>query len=122
MKIHRLMLQPLVENAFIHGMESKIGEKWIMISLTVTDSGINIQVRDNGVGIAEKRRREILNVLQNNKVFNQPEHAKGVGLRNLNARLVLHYGNEACLKISSLSDEGTTVSFVLPRSIAQTLI
>ena len=51
----RLLIQPLVENAFIHGLELKEGVRWIMITGTVEEDRLYVEVKDNGIGIAPDR-------------------------------------------------------------------
>ena len=52
-RMARLLIQPLVENAFIHGLELKEGVRWIMITGTVEEDRLYVEVKDNGIGIAD---------------------------------------------------------------------
>ncbi|WP_237389570.1 sensor histidine kinase [Bacillus sp. USDA818B3_A] len=91
-KILKLLLQPLVENAIYHGLEPKVGEGIIELTGTITDGWVRFTVEDNGVGI------EDISVTE-----------KGFGLRNVRERLMLCYGPESTLTISSKVNEGTCI-------------
>lgn len=109
----RLTLQPIVENAFFHGLERKSGP-WIL-DVVVCRQGDNtvIEVRDNGAGMTEARLAEIRGRLQA-----KPERlwASGthIGLTNVASRIRLHFGEPYGMDIRSMADEGTTVYAVIP--------
>ncbi len=112
--IPKLILQPLVENSLYHGILAK-GEEGV-ITVVVIPSGTNmfIKVKDNGVGVNLDTIVKVLSqdvdqaIKVTNKGFNN------VGLRNINDRLKLYYGEEHQLQIESIEGEGTTVSFTIP--------
>lgn len=99
-QIPALTIQPLIENAVKHGIEPAPGGGDITFSATVTAGYLRISVADTGVGIS---RSELSHIL-----------SRGVGLANVNDRLVRLYGEEAALHIDSLPGQGTTVSFAIP--------
>lgn len=98
-----LTIQPIVENSIRHGLMKRDQGGKITLNLVVQEELIHIQVIDNGIGIPE----DILDVLVNLK----PE-SSGVGLTNINRRLLNYYGT--VLTISSEKGNGTTVSFSIP--------
>lgn len=100
-----LSIQPLVENAIRHGIMRKAYGGTVTISVKENDSEIVISVSDNGVGMSEKHAEEVL--------AGTVEGRKGVGLRNIDQRLIALYGNG--LQINSILGEGTTVSFAIAR-------
>ena len=116
--IGRMTLQPLVENAVIHGV-SKMEEKgYIRISGgVITDKEqIWIKIEDNGPGIERDRLSQIESELQLGFAEAlQSEKSHSFGLYNINRRLKLLYGNDHCLSIQS-HDGGTIVTIHVPAS------
>lgn len=111
----KLLLQPLVENAMLHGILKREGQGCITISAEQEEQGIHFTVADDGIGIAPERLKWLRTQLSG-----QPDHKKerpangGYGLRNVHNRLVLHYGKEAGLRVESTEGEGTRVMFTIP--------
>ena len=110
-KIPKLILQPIVENAIVHGLENMVGNGIINISGTVSNNNIILTVADNGLGINENRLKSILSA---------PEHsyrAKGhtnIGLRNVDRRIKMYYGEEYGVQIQSREGHGTTITLSFP--------
>ncbi len=102
----KLIIQPLVENAIMHGLEPKVGTWRLTVKAVAKANYIEITVADNGVGFPEKLHYSTL-------LTNEPE--KHVGLFNIQRRLELRYGKEAGLTIDSLPNEGTIVRLRIPR-------
>jgi two-component system sensor histidine kinase YesM len=99
-----LMLQPLIENAIIHGIENREEEgKKIILSGEIIEECIIFKVKDNGVGIPQER----LNLLLKSQSI-------GYGLKNVNDRAMLMYGPEYGLSITSILGLGTEVAFRFP--------
>ncbi|MBC8059614.1 MAG: histidine kinase [Clostridiaceae bacterium] len=108
----KLIIQPIVENAFRHGLEKKTGLWKLSISALRIDNNLNIIVTDNGVGIDENKLQQINSQLVNNlnSVF---ELGESMGVKNVDARLKLYFGSEYGIKISSEQQKGTTVILTL---------
>ena len=98
-----LMIQPIVENSIRHGLMKRNQGGKVTLNLTRCENRINIQVIDNGLGIAAN----ILDDLTNSKL-----EGRGVGLTNIKRRLLSFYGVD--LDISSAEDRGTAISFNIP--------
>ncbi|MDD9269543.1 ATP-binding protein [Paenibacillus sp. GCM10023248] len=99
-----LILQPLVENAIRHGLMSILRGGNVQISVKKeADTVISFAVEDNGCGMTEKKRQEILE---------SDDQKEGVGLWNISRRLKLLYGKS--LRIESTEGMGTKVSFEIP--------
>ncbi|MEK4344779.1 sensor histidine kinase [Paenibacillus sp. FSL P4-0184] len=99
-----LMLQPLIENAIIHGIENREEEgSKIILSGEMVEESIIFKVKDNGVGIPQER----LNLLLKSQSI-------GYGLKNVNDRAMLMYGPEYGLSITSILGLGTEVTFRFP--------
>lgn len=106
LKIPCFSIQPLVENAIIHGIEPKTGTGRLSVNIIHSEDMIEISVSDNGVGF-----REIPDI-------SQIESASGeththIGLKNLDKRLELLYGEKSRLKLNSIPDLCTTISFII---------
>lgn len=102
-----LSIQPLVENAVRHGITPKEGKGNVLISAyMVSPQEMEIEIQDNGVGIAPEIMPRIL----------EPGFGSGsgVGLSNVNERLLLLYGADYGLQIKSELTKGTTVKFRVP--------
>lgn len=104
----KLILQPLIENAIYHGLKNRIDEGLIKISVHREQDNIVFAVSDNGYGMKEEK------IAQLYTNFYNPHLNDGVGLKNVYLRLVLYYGKEADLQITSELDEGTTIKIIIP--------
>lgn len=104
----KLIIQPIVENAFRHGLERKIGLWKLSINILRIKDNINIIVEDNGVGIDEGKLQQINSQLENN-LNNVFETGQSMGAKNVDARLKLYFGNEYGIKIYSNERTGTRV-------------
>lgn len=100
-------IQSLVENSFVHGLEPKKGNGELLIAIRKEASLVHISVKDNGIGFHE------IPDLTNIQASPEDPHTH-IGLRNLDRRLFLLYGESARLHISSIPDTATTVSFQIP--------
>ncbi|NHN31323.1 cache domain-containing sensor histidine kinase [Paenibacillus agricola] len=109
----KLLLQPLVENAMIHGIQKKEGKGMITVYVEQKASRISFLVLDDGVGMTNEQLQAIRRNL-NPQGGEQYTTDANYGLRNVNERLQLHYGNDAGLIIESRPNAGTRVSFSIP--------
>jgi len=103
-----LTLQPIVENAVKHGMKGMDQECIVRISIREKNNQIEVMVSDNGKGIEGAR------LLQLGKTMSSSEEGTGLGLYNVNRRLMMMIGDMAALRIQSEVNEGTRISFTLP--------
>jgi len=107
-RIPPLILQPLVENAIRHGLMSTYDRGKVFISVKKEETGgIQFMVADNGCGMSEHRRKEVLDLISHSN-----SDKKGVGLWNISKRLKLLY--DTGIQVDSAEGIGTTVSFVIP--------
>ncbi len=112
-----LTLQPLVENAFIHGIENMESGGEIRISSSIENEMIQIDISDNGVGIDSERVEEVLEWLgreEDLQATNRSGHTTGIGLSNIIRRLELFYEKEELVRIDSEVGNGTTIRLQLP--------
>lgn len=118
--IVKLLIQPLVENAVVHGIENSIGKCQVVVRAYQKDETLVIQVEDDGDGIPRERLEQLNNRLENysrndivHKVSYEGTHSS-IGLENTNARIKLYFGEEYGIKIGSKEGEGTLVELNLP--------
>ncbi|MCR2807581.1 sensor histidine kinase [Paenibacillus soyae] len=116
--ILKLILQPLVENAILHGLEKKKRDGELRISAELRDERLILTVADNGKGIGEEKMGRIRAALAG---FSGGEaHADAersgefFGLRNVKSRIRLYYGDTAEFTIDSHEGAGTTARIDLP--------
>lgn len=114
--IPKLTLQPLIENAIYHGLNSIASGGLIEISCTVTPTRLILMVSDNGVGIPADALAAINARLREgiNRREGPEQVASGVALYNVNARIKLVYGERYGLTLYSLPNVGTQVEIALP--------
>jgi two-component system sensor histidine kinase YesM len=100
-----LILQPLIENAIDHGIDMKEeGNGVITIGGHKDGNHILLSVEDNGVGMDEETAKSILS-----------KESKGYGVRNVNERIMLYYGEAYHLTVESKLGEGTKITVRIPQ-------
>ena len=112
-KILPLILQPVVENAILHGLESKTEGGMITIQIASAESTLLITIKDNGQGMTT----EELDALRD-RIKNHPSSdTHSIGLYNINQRISLFYGEGYYMEIDSAIGAGTTVRLKIPKTI-----
>ncbi|WP_429142216.1 cache domain-containing sensor histidine kinase [Anaerotaenia torta] len=106
-KVIHLLLQPLLENSLHHGIKELPRRGLVKIKIFKSRDDIRVYIIDNGIGIDSRQLAEIRSSLHNRNI-DQTAH---IGIYNTNLRLILTYGEEAAIKISSKKGAGTIVSF-----------
>lgn len=114
----KLMLQPLVENAIYHGMEFMDGDGEIEILAFCREKELFITIRDNGLGMT----REQSDALLTEKTRVTSKRGSGIGVKNVNERIRLYFGEEYGLEIDSEPDEGTQIRIHLPATAYRELV
>ena len=111
--IFRLMLQPLVENAVLHGMVENIrpGTVSVRIRHLADTRQLEIVTSDDGTGMDEEKLARVRDLLEN------PKENESIGISNIVMRLRLVYGDQYSMRIDSRSGEGTEVTVVIPDHI-----
>lgn len=116
--ILKLLLQPLVENAILHGLEKRKKGGTLNISTNVIQDRLVIQVRDNGRGIPKERLdqiQEALALIKKGNITSPSErNSSFFALLNVQARIGIYYGETADLIIESIEGQGTTATMKLP--------
>lgn len=104
------MLQPIVENAIFHGLELRKGNARIDLKACIEENKLVIKISDNGRGMSQEKIQQILS----NQSDNKYSGLNSIGVKNVNERLKLYFGESYGLKYTSQNGEGTTVKFTLP--------
>jgi two-component system sensor histidine kinase YesM len=109
--ILKLLLQPVVENSIIHGIQQS--EKRGLIEITGELAGadfIRILIKDNGIGFADLSGGDMTDAA----LVHKSERFNGIGLSNVHDRIYLNYGPQYGMHIESKPGEGTTITLQLP--------
>lgn len=115
-KILKLILQPIVENSFYHGLNYCTAGDQITIQGRRENSILLLSVSDNGKGMSEETLAELNGRLQKEASFTELGHRtkQSIGLKNIHSRIELYYGKGYGLQISSSLGSGSTVTIRLP--------
>ncbi len=114
-KVLRFILQPIVENSFIHGLMKSQGEKRLKVGAADDDDEtLFIEIMDSGEGIPEGKIADL------NETFVQPlinpeNWDSGIGLKNVNRRIKLHFGDAFGLSIRNNQSKGFIVMVKIPK-------
>ncbi|MCU6773574.1 Inner membrane protein ypdA [uncultured Blautia sp.] len=115
-RILKLILQPLVENALYHGLLHCNAGSSIYLSARKENKIIYFTVKDDGVGMASETLEQLQKLLEEKPKFGElSQHAnESIGLKNINARIRLYYGEDYGLSVKSEQRCGTTVQIKIP--------
>lgn len=116
--VPKYIIQPLIENAIIHGNRSSdLDVLNIQVKIKVVRGKIVISVMDNGAGIEYETLQKLKESISNN-VINTGYHSNkgrgGIALENINSRLKIIYGNNSSLSIYSNENKGTRIELIFP--------
>jgi two-component system sensor histidine kinase YesM len=109
-QVPKLILQPLVENAIKHGIEPCKKGGTVGIKAVETQEYISIIVEDNGNGMTEDKLNKLLSS------SNGDESYTNIGVRNVDRRIRLHFGDEYKLRIESTLGIGTKITIAIPKN------
>ncbi|MGG1638535.1 cache domain-containing sensor histidine kinase [Paenibacillus sp. NRS-1760] len=109
-EIPPLIIQPLIENAVVHGLENVAEGGFVWLKTEVSDHLLRVEVSDNGVGISDEKIHEINESLHDM----EEEEEYRIGLRNVHQRLVMIYGDGYGLTLTSELGAGTRITFEIP--------
>jgi two-component system, sensor histidine kinase YesM len=115
-RIPKLLIQPLVENAVLHGIGNKMEQGSVLVTVEESNHSpdLIIKVIDDGVGMDEKTLQEIEQLL-NKKEFPTFKGSR-MAIANVNRRLQLYYGEDRKVVIQSELGKGTYISLKIPKS------
>ncbi|MNZ40081.1 Sensor histidine kinase YpdA [compost metagenome] len=109
----RSLLQPLIENAIVHGFSEKEGIGHIEVTIWTEGERLSVLVKDDGIGMPP----DMIDALENGQApveVRRPEGMKQIGLRNIRERIGYLYGEAGRMSISLPEEGGTTILLSLP--------
>ncbi|WP_026570619.1 sensor histidine kinase [Sediminibacillus terrae] len=106
-QIPKLTIQPIVENAIQHGLEEMIQPCRVIIRFKQVDNNLQIMIEDNGPGIEESK----LDGIYKGEIRSK---SSGIGLKNINERIKLMFGEDYGIAIESQMNQGTKVKILIP--------
>ena len=104
---NKITIQPFIENAIYHGLDRMVDAGEIRICVRADGKDIIITVADNGLGMTKEQCETILKKGRSD--------SKGIGVKNVNDRLKIYFGDEYGISIESELDVGTTVKIKIPK-------
>lgn len=107
-EVLKLILQPIIENAIYHGIRHMVDEGQILIRGYIKDDYLIFEIEDDGLGMEEEFAK--------NALYEDNSMETGVGLNNVHNRIRLMYGDSYGLEIESEIEEGTKITFKLPKN------
>jgi len=110
-RILPLLLQPIVENAIVHGLEGKDSGGMFWFAIYIIDGTVYVDISDNGCGMDEATLKEVMAKVQD---YTRKRRKSSIGLYNINRRIKLNYGEQYGLDIQSTLGEGTMVRVTFP--------
>lgn len=115
-RILKLIFQPLVENALLHGLDRCGAGDTISITGKVDNDSLFFYIRDNGLGMDASQLSAIQTMLAEPPRFEElgRRTTQNIGLKNICSRIELYYGTGYGLQLSSIPGKGTTISIKLP--------
>lgn len=104
---NKITLQPIIENAIYHGIDRMVEEGKIEIMIQSEEDDILFIIKDNGVGMTKEQCSVILK--------KEPGDQTGIGIKNVNDRIKIYFGEKYGIKITSEPDKGTCVTIRMPK-------
>ena len=104
---NKITLQPIIENAIYHGLNRMVDEGQIVVRAYTDGEDMVFEVEDNGVGMTKEQCDSILQ--------KEPGESAGIGIKNVNDRIQIYFGESYGIQIESELDEGTTVRIRMPK-------
>ena len=108
---NKITLQPIIENAIYHGINGLVDDGEIVVSVTEDGDDVVFSVRDNGTGMTEEQIKAVLSKERSDRA--------GIGVKNVNDRLKIYFGEEYGITIHSVPDEGTQVLIRMPKLLEE---
>ena len=108
--IPRLLIQPILENAIVHGIEEKLDKGHILVAARREDEDLYIQIMDDGVGMTEETMSHIL---REDYSIKKSGHTS-IGVVNVNRRIQMIYGKDYGLLVQSVLGAGTKITIHIP--------
>lgn len=108
-KIHKLLFQPFVENALLHGFEGIKHKALLELSGDLRSEGLHIEIRDNGKGMSPDITEQI-----NKGTLPESGEKNHIGIKNAVGRIKMYYGENASIKVESQEGKYTKIIIIIP--------
>jgi len=117
-----ILLQPLIENSIKHGLEPRINGGTVTLRSKLTGDRVLIEVADDGVGMGDRPRTGVTSSDSGSQrgPYAPGGGGAGIGMKNVQERLEVLYGNQATFKVVSNPGRGTLVSIEIPADLLDT--
>lgn len=109
----RFILQPIVENAIVHGLNNYKGKGTLEISINRENDMLVIKIEDDGIGMTPEKVEEIKKYIDSDSVSTDDKR-QSIGIRNVNQRIKLACGKDYGIAIESVRDQGSCFTIYLP--------
>ncbi|GGA44292.1 sensor histidine kinase [Paenibacillus physcomitrellae] len=111
-----LTLQPILENAFVHGIEQMEEGAMLKLSIEYRGDAVQIEIKDNGVGMSRETAEMLLKSIREDapRIGGSKRKSTGLGTHNVFKRLHLFFDGKQQIEIESAEGAGTAVLFRLP--------
>ena len=115
----KLTLQPVVENAILHGLSDVMSGGTVSVTARRIQSNVQIMVSDNGCGMTPEQLEFMCSKIRDGKPERgEGSHHTGIGMQNVDKRLKLHFGQEYGISIYSCEGLGTDVEILIPYKLS----
>ena len=111
-QVIRFILQPIVENALLHGIGQMSGNGSLEITIFEEDNLLKIEIADDGVGMTKEKQEELSQYI--NSEEKQEDKQKSIGIKNVNQRIKFYFGDTYGVEIKSFRERGSSFTLVLP--------
>lgn len=116
--IPHFILQPIIENSFVHGFRDKLDDLYIKLQISEVDGLLHIVIEDNGIGIAEEQKHAIFQTFETVKqTMETASNGRSIGLANVYLRLYLIFQDSFTFALGTSDIGGMAVSLTLPDRI-----
>lgn len=111
-QVIRFILQPIVENAILHGIVPMAGQGSMEISIFQEDELLKIQIADDGIGMSREKQEELNRYI--NSEEDQEDKTKSIGIKNVNQRIKFYFGDSYGISMKSSPNRGSCFTLTLP--------
>jgi two-component system sensor histidine kinase YesM len=119
LNIPKLTIVTFVENACVHGIESKTSPGWVFVDISSTEDEMILEVEDTGIGMSEAALQAMQDNMNHASIERLRQKGSRIGVMNACVRLKSFSGNKCRFYVDSEEGVGTTVTIHIPLNCAQ---
>lgn len=113
--VPKLILQPIVENSYVHGLKPRGGSGMIRIQVREDERFMRISVMDDGIGMDSETKEELEKLLKSDAIgIKCEDNWQSIGLKNVHDRICYLYGESFGIKVTSQVNIGTMIEILMP--------